>query len=64
MKRRSICLLSIFIIFGILLIFWANKALEVNMYTISSNRLPKAFDGFTIAHISDFHNTNIKYLIN
>ncbi|MBQ7891896.1 MAG: metallophosphoesterase [Erysipelotrichaceae bacterium] len=59
MKRRSIYLLSIFIIFGILLIFWANKALEVNTYTISSNRLPKAFDGFTIAHISDFHNTNI-----
>ena len=59
MKRRSLYLLSIFIIFGILLIFWANKALEVNTYTISSNRLPKAFDGFTIAHISDFHNTNI-----
>ena len=49
----------IVIIISVLWLFWANKALEVNTYTISSNRLPKAFDGFTIAHISDFHNTNI-----
>lgn len=35
---------------------WGNKALELNNLTISSKRLPKAFDGYRIAHISDLHN--------
>ncbi len=30
--------------------------IEVNTYNISSTRLPLSFDGFKIAHISDFHN--------
>ena len=60
MKKRIMYVLLVFISISILLVLWTNKALEVNTYTISSNRLPKAFDGFTIAHISDFHNTNIK----
>ena len=59
MKKRIIYVFVIFILISILWVLWANKALEVNTYTVSSNRLPKAFDGFTIAHISDFHNTNI-----
>ncbi len=59
MKKRIMYVLLVFISISILWILWGNKALEVNTYTISSNRLPKAFDGFTIAHISDFHNTNI-----
>lgn len=59
MKKRIMYVLLVFISISILWVLWANKALEVNTYTISSNRFPKAFDGFTIAHISDFHNTNI-----
>lgn len=59
MKKRIMYVLLVFISISILWILWGNKALEVNTYTISSNRLPKAFDGFTIAHISDFHNTDI-----
>ena len=35
---------------------WNNTALEVNEYTLISNRLPDAFDGFRIAQISDLHN--------
>jgi predicted MPP superfamily phosphohydrolase len=38
---------------------WSNYALELNTYSISSQRLPKAFDGFRIAHISDLHNTGM-----
>ena len=60
MKKRIMYVLLVFISISILWVLWTNKALEVNTYTVSSNRLPKAFDGFTIAHISDFHNTNIK----
>lgn len=44
-----------FIVYGL----WCNKALEVNTYTINSDRLPEGFDGFKIAHISDLHNTEI-----
>ena len=38
---------------------WGNKALELNTYTISSDRLPEAFDGYAIAHVSDLHNTEM-----
>ncbi len=46
---------------------WSNTALELNTYTISSPRLPKCFNGYRIAHISDLHNaqmgTNNKNLL-
>ena len=35
---------------------WANTAVEVNTYEISSSRIPKEFDGLRIAQVSDFHN--------
>lgn len=36
---------------------WENTALETNHITVSSGRLPRAFDGFRIVHVSDLHNT-------
>jgi len=55
-KKKTICILS-----GILLILivWTalgNTALELNTYTISSRKLPDAFDGYRIAQVSDLHN--------
>lgn len=38
-------------------IIWGNSALELNSIIIQCPRLPNAFSGFTIAHISDLHNT-------
>ena len=38
---------------------WGNKALELNLYTITSKELPKAFDGYRIAHVSDLHNAQM-----
>lgn len=38
---------------------WGNTALELNTYTISSQGLPAAFDGYRIAHVSDLHNTKM-----
>ena len=35
---------------------WANTALECNTYTVTSTKLPAAFDGFRIAQVSDLHN--------
>ncbi len=40
-------------------IAWGNTALEVNTYRVTSEKLPEAFDGFRIAHISDLHNAQI-----
>lgn len=40
-------------------IAWANKALELNTYTVTSSRLPECFDGYRIAHVSDLHNTQM-----
>ena len=55
-KKKIIGVLSG--IFFILIIWtaWGNKALELNSYTICSDKLPGAFDGYRIAHISDLHN--------
>ena len=38
---------------------WGNTALELNPYLISSDRLPEAFDGYRIAHVSDLHNAEM-----
>lgn len=40
-------------------VIWANTALESNTYTITSEKIPAAFEGYRIAHISDLHNTEI-----
>ena len=37
-------------------IAWGNSALECNTYTVKSARLPKSFDGYRIAQVSDLHN--------
>lgn len=38
---------------------WGNTALEINAYTIVSNRLPSGFSGFRIAQVSDLHNAQM-----
>jgi len=58
-KKRIIALSVITVVLPALVIWtaWGNTALELNTYTVSSDRLPVAFDGYRIAHISDLHNT-------
>lgn len=61
-KRTKIIILSAIGIVLVLLIVWmawGNSALELNSYSVASSSLPKAFDGFRIAHISDLHNTEM-----
>lgn len=56
-KKRKVWCLAVFCLAGLLIwMFWANRALEVNHYMISSERIPEAFDGFRITHLSDLHN--------
>ena len=57
MKRKSLIVLVIIVFVACLYgIIWGNTALELHTYTISSSLLPKAFDGYRIAHVSDLHN--------
>lgn len=40
-------------------VVWGNTALEINEYTIKSEKIGDGFDGFCIAHISDLHNAEL-----
>lgn len=61
-KKRKIIVLAVVAAVLLTLIIWTawgNTALELNTYTISSDRLPGAFDGYRIAHVSDLHNAEM-----
>ena len=61
-KKRKIIVLAVVAAVLLALIIWtawSNTALELNTYTISSDRLPGAFDRYRIAHMSDLHNTEM-----
>lgn len=61
-KQKKLFLILITIILVLALfsqIIWENSALELNCFTITSEKLPKSFDGFKIVHISDLHNAEI-----
>ena len=57
--KRLIIVLAILLILLIIWTIWGNTALELNKHTIESNKIPKAFDGYKIAQISDLHNAEI-----
>jgi len=38
---------------------WGNTALELNQYTLRSEKLPESFSGYRIAQVSDLHNTEL-----
>ena len=60
-KKRIIALAVVAAILLALIIWtaWGNTALQLNTYTISSERLPETFDGYRIAHVSDLHNAEL-----
>lgn len=58
--RRLWFVLPLILLIGVFVwMLWTNQALELNTYTISSDRLPESFDGFRIAQISDLHNAQM-----
>ena len=57
--KKLIVALSILLIILMIWTIWGNTALELNKHTIESNKIPKAFDGYKIAQVSDFHNAEI-----
>ena len=56
-RKRSLWTIFVVILTAVLVCaVWENTAIESQYYTISSPKIPAAFDGFRIAHISDLHN--------
>ena len=45
-----VCLISLWL-------YSENTSLQVDKQVIINSKLPEAFSGYKIAHISDFHNT-------
>ena len=59
-KKIIIILLVVAVLFGIVSYgIFDNSALGITNFTIKSERLPQAFDGYKIAQISDLHNAQI-----
>lgn len=61
-KKKRIIVLAVVAAALLTLIIWTawgNTGLELNTYTISSDRLPETFNGYRIAHISDLHNAEM-----
>ena len=57
-QKASLCF-AIFIVSLIMWVLWGNTALELNSYTVTSDRIPEEFNGFRIAQVSDLHNVEI-----
>ena len=58
-KKRNLIILSVIsalVLAFVIWIVWSNFSLQLSTYTVSSDNLPKNFDGYRIAHISDLHN--------
>ena len=61
LSRRKKLLFAVYALLALmalaLLLYQGNTELECNTYTVASQRLPDAFDGYRIALVSDLHNT-------
>lgn len=63
MKKKLLTLLLLLPIAFSLLLLWGyaeNHTLHLNRVTISDSRLPDAFSGFRIAHLTDLHNAEFQ----
>ncbi len=56
-KTMWLVLILVVIILLVWYLYHENTALQVNKKVIINSKLPETFDGYKIAHISDFHNT-------
>lgn len=52
------------LIIAAFIIFLQARRLDVTQYEIADKNIPKEFEGFTIAQISDFHNTHSEVIRN
>ena len=58
-KKRLLVVILILLITMVVYLIWGNTALELNKYKVTSDGLPKGFDGFKVVQISDLHNAEM-----
>ena len=54
-KKRMVYLLVGVLLFTVFAV-WQNNDIVISRSEYESEKVPEAFEGFTIAHISDLHN--------
>ncbi|MBO5222441.1 MAG: metallophosphoesterase [Clostridia bacterium] len=61
LKKKLFVFCIVLGLFAALIIWtvWGNTALELNTYTVTSEKIPFAFDGYRIAQVSDLHNAEM-----
>ena len=58
MTKKRVILIASMLLTGLCVwTLWGNTALEINEYTIKSDKIPEAFTGFRITQVTDLHNT-------
>ncbi|MDD3921097.1 MAG: metallophosphoesterase [Eubacteriales bacterium] len=57
-KHKTALIVTAAVITLALFLLWQNTALTVSRHTYTSSKIPQAFDGFCIVHISDLHNAS------
>lgn len=55
-KKIAIIIISVILVAISVWVIWGNVTFDVTHYSVSSDRLPKKFDGCKIAVLSDLHN--------
>ncbi len=55
-KKIAIIIISVILVAISAWVIWGNVTFDVTHYSVSSDRLPKKFDGYKIAVLSDLHN--------
>lgn len=55
-RKYRLPLVVIFLLLLCIGLYWGDNAIKTDYITISSNKLPNAFEGFKILQISDLHN--------
>ncbi|MBQ6841458.1 MAG: metallophosphoesterase [Bacilli bacterium] len=53
----EVIVIVLIIVILFIYLYWELTTLDVTNYKIKNEKLPKEFNGYKIAHISDFHNT-------
>ena len=59
-----ITIIILLICFIFFYLYFQDNYLSVTKHIINNNKIPKEFNNYKIAHISDFHNLKSKFLIN
>ena len=59
-KKIALVLISVVLVFSTVFLLYGNLYVDVEHFQVVSNKIPKSFDNYLIAHITDYHNRDSK----